>query len=122
MAHAAPSLKYVVVLGGSAGAFPTLLEQVTRLFARDSSCLFIIYHPPPNPEFAGGTPPPPTAGFRGGAAADGEGVVATRLYYPPDGHDVEVENGKLRVAPPHARYRPNIDRLLRSLAREYGNK
>jgi chemotaxis response regulator CheB len=122
MGQAVSSLKYVAVLAGSAGALPVILKQVGRLFARGSSCLFVIYHRPPDSDFDLASYVPMDAGFTAGWGSEGEPVQPNRLYYPRDAHDLEVRDGTLHVGEPRELYRPNIDRLLFSVAREYGEK
>lgn len=109
------------MLAGSAGAVPIIVRQVRALPPRDGACLFVIYH-------RGGTTPFPLerlvadeSGYVARAAESGIPVEPGHVYYPHLSDDLAVEDGRLLVTPPRARMRPNIDRLLSSLATEYGD-
>lgn len=112
-------LDHVVVMGGSAGAFSTMLKQVRRLRAGDHSCLFLVYHRAGPLDFRF-LPFMKEDGFRSVPALTGTPVEADTLYYPFLSEDLFVHEGALQVEPPRQRYHPNIDRLFSSLAENYG--
>ncbi|MCA1813543.1 MAG: hypothetical protein LC624_06285 [Halobacteriales archaeon] len=108
------------VVAGSAGAIPPMLELVRRLAHRDRACLFIIYHRAGDHHFDWSKLLPKDSGFRAVMAEPGLAVERNHVYYPHLSEDLIVRDGRLDVFPPAQRLHPNIDRLLISLAAEYG--
>lgn len=53
-------------------------------------------------------------------AQDAMPCLAGHVYLPPDGHDLELDGGLLRVPRPTGIHRPSGNRLLHSLARSCG--
>lgn len=96
-----------------------MIGQLRRLSFLGRSVLFVAYH-----RQAGAAFPleafAPEARFEIVEARHGERVRPNHAYYPWRDHDLEVVGGRLAVAPPGHRHHPNFDRLLRSLAGEYG--
>lgn len=114
-------IRRVVVLAGSAGALPTILQQLTQLKFTDTSALFVVYHRAGEHDF-------PMADYAKGSrfkvvsAVDGEVVKTNHVYYPRRSLDLDVKDGRLRVSKPEGGSHPSIDRLLVSLAQEYGDR
>ncbi|HEY5922671.1 MAG TPA: chemotaxis protein CheB [Kofleriaceae bacterium] len=61
-----------------------------------------------------------TAKLAVGVASDGQVAAAGHVYFPPDGHDLEITpQGVLRTPAASERYSPSGDLLLSALARHY---
>lgn len=109
----------VVALAGSAGCVPLVVRAIQGLGAASDVALFVVYH-------RGGRAFDLSAFLRRDSsfavhpARTGMRVTSNHVYHPDDGNDVAVEDGRLVVEPPRGRHRPNIDRLLASLADAYG--
>ncbi|HUR61158.1 MAG TPA: chemotaxis protein CheB [Candidatus Thermoplasmatota archaeon] len=108
-----------LVIAGSAGALPIILAQLKRLTFPTESAVFVVYHRSSNPSFhlADFARPCQLAIQE---AVQGETVKANVVHHPRDAMDLEVRAGRLVVSEPQQRNHPNIDRLLASLADEYG--
>ncbi|HET6399592.1 MAG TPA: chemotaxis protein CheB, partial [Candidatus Thermoplasmatota archaeon] len=114
-----PGQAKVVVVAGSAGAFPIILRLARSLDRPAQSALFVIYHRAGDFDFQF-QPFMPPDGFLAVQAREGVPVQAGRMYFPHLSDDLEVRHGSLRVHAPRQRAHPSIDRLLVSLAHEYG--
>lgn len=117
----AASLDHVVAIGGSAGAFGTMLAQARRARAGGHACLFLVYHRAGEQDFRF-LPFMPADGLRSAPAATGTPVAVDNLYYPYRSQDLVVRDGRLLVQTPQRRHHPNIDRLFTSLAENYGRR
>ncbi|HUR24451.1 MAG TPA: chemotaxis protein CheB [Candidatus Thermoplasmatota archaeon] len=104
---------------GSAGALPVILAQLNKLTSPNEGVLFVAYHRVDLPEFRLEKFAPRCAPqiLR---AMTGHKVEASFVYYPDGAQDLTVSRGRLRTSRSAARHHPNLDRLLGSLAAEYG--
>lgn len=113
----------IVVIGGSAGAIPPLVQVVEALPANFSASIFIVIHVPPYSPNA-----LPQILSRAGALTavlpdDGEAIRPGRIYVAAPDHHLLLERGRVLVkrGPKENRFRPSIDALFRSAAYEYGD-
>lgn len=116
----------VIVIGGSTGAPPALMQVMQSLRAGPSQPILIAQHMPPiftamlaeQLERAGGWPC--------AEAVDGEPVRSGRAYVAPGGWHMAVARDagsvviRLNQDPPEHFCRPAVDPLLRSVAQAYG--
>lgn len=116
-ARQAKGAERLVVIGGSAGGVPALLEFVAALPADFPACLCIVIHigthPSILPELLNRNRPASAA-----HAHDGETLAPGKIYVaPPDRHMV-VADGVLRLihGPKENHTRPAIDPLFRTAA------
>lgn len=114
----------IIVIGGSKGARPALIEIASNLPPGLPAAVFIVVHLPVAPKStlpealrsAGALP----AAF----AADGEQIVTGRIYVAPANRHLRVDPGKIRLldGPPERGHRPAIDPVFRSAGQSYGRR
>ncbi|MEI6945969.1 chemotaxis protein CheB [Paraflavisolibacter sp. H34] len=112
----------IVVIGGSAGSVPALIEVVKVLPAGLQAAILIVMHVSPNvpsllPQILSRAGTLPAAHAR-----DGDLMETGRIYIaPPDRHLLLESNQVLvKKGPKENRFRPSIDALFRSAAYSYG--
>ena len=118
--HTPPS--HVIVVGGSAGALPALTTIVERLPPSFPACVLVVMHSASNgsngvlPELLGRAGSLPVA-----FANDGDRLRAGRIYVAPADYHLVVARGALAVVhgPRENGFRPAIDPLFRTAAREF---
>jgi hypothetical protein len=113
----------VVVVGASAGGVEALSAFVASLRPDLGAAVVVVLHIAP-----GGTSVLPQILARAGqlpacAAADGDELVAGRIYVAPPDRHVLVDDGVLRVTagPRENGHRPAIDPTMRSAATSHGD-
>lgn len=112
----------VVGVGSSAGG----LEAITKLLSGVRSdaqwCFIIAQHRAPNPDSALVELLSHHTSMTVTTAIDGEPLESGIVYVGPPGCDIVVDDGSIRLpeASPQKRPWPSVDRLLSSLAAEYG--
>jgi two-component system chemotaxis response regulator CheB len=114
----------IIVIGGSKGARPALIEIASNLPRGLPAAVFIVVHLPVAPESnlpealrsAGALP----AAF----AADGEPIFQGRIYVAPANRHLSVDPGRIRLlhGPPERGHRPAIDPVFRSAGQSYGRR
>lgn len=106
-------------MAGSAGALPIILAQLDKIRSPSEGVLFVAYHRTNFPEFRlERFAPMCTSRIR--SATTGDQVEANVIYYPKEAQDLTISGGRLETSLSAARNHPNLDRLLGSLATEYG--
>lgn len=111
----------VVVLAGSAGAFPTMVRIVRRLDRPGTAALFLTYHRGPGPRF-------PWEAYLGNDAyatlepTEAVEVRPNTIYYPRVSDSLVIEDGLIHPFRETRRACPNTDRLLTSAASNYGDR
>lgn len=108
-------------MAGSAGALPIILAQLNQITSPNEGALFVAYHRLNFPEFRLERFAPQCTS-RIQSAATGDAVEANVVYYPKDADDLTISGGRLQTSMSAARNHPNLDRLLGSLAAEYGSR
>lgn len=114
----------IVVIGASAGGVEALTQIVGRLSADIKAAIFVVIHVSPDstgllPNILNRRSAVPAI-----EAQDGASIKHGLIYVaPPDRHLI-FENDVMRVVrgPKHNRYRPAIDLLFRTAARNYGER
>lgn len=112
----------IVVIGGSAGALPVLIQLLGALPANLPAALFVVIHLSPHAESHLGEILTRAGPLPAAVPADGEPVRSGCVYVaPPDRHLV-LRDGQVRVhlGARESHFRPAINRLFRSAARAYG--
>jgi len=111
----------IVVIGGSAGALPALIQLVKELPADLPAALFVVIHSSPHArshlaEILSRAGPLPAVGAR-----DGEPVQPGRIYVAQPDRHLLLQDGHVRVqrGARENRSRPAIDPLFRSAARAH---
>jgi two-component system chemotaxis response regulator CheB len=114
----------LIVLGTSMGGVEALIRIVKRLPADLPATLLIVEHFPPNcqsrlPEILAHAGPLPASHAR-----DGEAILPGHIYIAPPDYHLIVEGGRLRLdhGGRENRFRPSIDPLFRSAARQYDGR
>ena len=113
----------VVVIGASMGGVEALREMFGRLPGKLDAAVVIVLH-----RSAGVSVLPAILSYQSGLpveeARDGVPLESGRIYVAPPGLHTRVDDGRLRVAigPKENGYRPSIDVLFRSAARNYGER
>jgi two-component system chemotaxis response regulator CheB len=112
----------IVVVGASAGGVEALRRLADTLPAELPAAVFVVLHVPPTD-----TSVLPDILKRAGRlparhAADGEPIVAGRIYVAPPDFHLLLEGGGVRVrrGPRENGHRPAVDTLFRSAANAYG--
>ncbi|WP_255182781.1 EAL domain-containing protein [Rhodococcus sp. WWJCD1] len=120
-AEHSPRLR-VVGVGSSAGG----LDAMTKLLHGASDdvpwCFVVAQHRAPSPDGALMELLSPHTSLRVKTAVAGETVARGVVFIAPPGSDIVVSRGSIRLPTPNAQRRPwpSIDRLLVSLAEEFG--
>lgn len=116
--------QHVVAIGASAGGLEALTAIVQRLPRTIDAAVLVVTHTQSN-----GTPRRPSIPARGSElsasfATDDQPLQAGHVYVAPQGFHLLVEASRLRVV--HGRrengFRPAIDPLFRTVAREFGSR
>ena len=114
----------IIVIGASSGGFEALKTLAANLPADLDASIFIVWHMAA--DVRGILPQVLTRFGRIGAveAHEGEKIERNRIYVARPDHHLLIDEGRVRITrgPKENRFRPAIDPLFRSAAREYGNR
>jgi hypothetical protein len=110
-------IRRVVALVGSAGSLALAKRVLSRARPNGSSVVFLCYHRAGDTVFDWS---PYVDGYRARPALEGEPVRPDTVYHPDRSRTMFVRDGRLHSQDDEGRPRPSIDRLLVSLAAEYG--
>lgn len=118
--HTAP--RDIIVIGASAGGLAVLCELMSDLPAGFPAALFVVIHtsadnPGVLPQILARAGRLPVA-----FARDGEPIARGRIYVASPDHHLLIDRGHVRVSrgPKENGFRPAIDPLFRTAARNYG--
>lgn len=114
----------IIVIGGSAGALPVLIELVGALPADLPAAVFVVIHFSPHVKSRLAAILTRAGSLSAVDARDGEPVLPGRIYVAqPDRHLI-LQNGHVGVhrGARENRFRPAIDPLFRSAARAYRSR
>lgn len=116
--------KDIIVIGASAGGIDPLRKLISKLPKDFGASIFVVVHTAPDGpgllgEILGFASDLPTAN-----ATDREKIERGRVYVAPPDHHLLIEDSIVRLArgPKENRFRPAIDPLFRSAAKEYGSR
>jgi two-component system chemotaxis response regulator CheB len=114
----------IVVVGASAGGVEALADLAASLPSNLPAAVFVVLHLPATgtsalPEILRRHGPLPAAHIK-----DGEPIQPGRIYVGPPDHHVLLRPGRVHLSrgPRENGYRPAIDPLFRSAAREYATR
>lgn len=112
----------VVGVGSSAGGLDALAKLLAGVSATAPWCFVVAQHRAPDTDSVLVQLLAQHTTMTVKTARDGEAVERGVVYVGPPGCDIEVSGGSIRLPVPSAEKRPwpSIDRLLVSLAAEYG--
>ena len=106
--------RYVVAIGGSAGALEPLIGILSKLTANLGLCYLVVIHFPANrtsvlPSLLNRLTRQPTS-----YAEDGERIVANRVYIAPSDRHLILNGNRIAVSsgPKENACRPSIDVLF----------
>jgi len=112
----------IIVVGASAGGVEALTQLARRLPVDLPAAVFVVLHIPAQgpsylPDLLSRAGPLPAA-----HPEDGEPIKRGRIYVAPPDNRLLIEDSSVRVVrgPMEKRYRPAVDPLFRSAAREHG--
>lgn len=114
----------LIVIGGSAGGLPALLELVRDLPADLPAALCVAIHTSPySPGMLAGIVERRTK-LPCDFANDGDAIEPGRIYVAPVDRHLLIEDGRLRVThgPRENGFRPAVDPLFRTAARWHGTR
>ena len=113
----------IVVIGGSAGGLPALIEVLTPLPPDVPAAIFVVLHTAAGqrrnaPHASSSVPESETSRY----AVEGEPIAHGNVYVAPPDHHLLVKRDFMRVVrgPRENRFRPAVDPLFRTAARAYG--
>lgn len=111
----------IVVIGGSAGAIDVLMRLTARLPGDLPASVFVVVHFPQDAESVLPAILNREGELPAAHAGDLEPIRHGRIYVAPPGRHMMVRDGRvtLRRGPGENGFRPAIDPLFRSVAREY---
>lgn len=111
----------IILIGGSAGSIPALLELVSGLPPDLPAAICIVIHVSPLSTTQLPTIISRKSSLPASVAEDGETIVPGHIYVAPPNYHLLVRDGKveLNLGPRENRVRPAIDPLFRSAARAY---
>jgi len=114
----------IIVVGGSAGGLEALSKVLSGLPSNLDASVFVVLHT--SPQSGNGLPQilSRTAVLPVAFAIDGEAPERGRIYVAPPDHHLTIEEGLLSVArgPRENGFRPAVDPLFRSAAKEYDGR
>lgn len=117
-------IKYIIVIGASAGGFKAVTELISRLPPDLPTAIFIVMH------LARSSSPEiirnyleKFSGYDCRIATDDEPITRGRIYLAPADFHMIIKKDRLHLTkgPHENRYRPSIDVLFRSAAANYGS-
>lgn len=114
----------IIVIGGSSGALESLIPLARGLPANADAAVFVVFHTPPSSGSRLDRVLARVCDLPVHYAIDGESIRAGEMYLaPPDRHLI-FEGGTVRLTqgPKENRFRPAIDPLFRTAAREHGSR
>lgn len=118
------SLLDLIVIGGSAGALPALIELVRELPPNLSAAVCVVLHtsagsPGLLPQIVGRKTALPCV-----YAEDGDEILPGTIFLAPIDRHLLIEPGRLRVThgPRENGFRPAVDPLFRTAARAYNSR
>src|SRR5438552_11698106 len=114
----------IIAIGGSAGGLEALATVVSGLPRSLNASVFIVLHTSPQ---SGGALPQilaRTATMPVEFAVDGEAPQRGRIYVAPPDHHLTFDDGIISVArgPRENGFRPAVDPLFRSAAKQYNGR
>jgi two-component system chemotaxis response regulator CheB len=114
----------IIVIGGSAGAIPVLNQIVGALPADLPAAVFVVIHSSPHHESHLAAILSRAGPLPAREAQDGEPVLPGRIYIARADHHLLLHDGQVLVrrGPRENRFRPAIDPLFRSAARDYRSR
>jgi two-component system chemotaxis response regulator CheB len=114
----------LIVIGGSAGSIPALLELVSGLPADLLAAVCIVVHLSPLSTSQLPVLLSRKAALPAAYAVEGETIQPGRIYVAQPDYHLVIKDGKLMLdhGPRENRVRPAIDPLFRSAARYYGKR
>jgi two-component system chemotaxis response regulator CheB len=115
----------LVAIGGSAGAFPALLQMLAALPASFPGAVLVVVHLMPTRDTVIATVLGRGTALTVTLARDGERPEPGHVYVAPPGRHLLVRPGPrlaLSTAPPEHHTRPALDPLFASLARVCGRR
>jgi len=112
----------IVVIGASAGGVEALIQIVKQLSPDTNAAIFVVVHVAPD---STGLLPAILnrhSQVLAQQAENGLAIERGKIYVAPPDRHLTLEPGSMQVArgPKHNRYRPAIDLLFRTAARNYG--
>lgn len=114
----------IIVVGASAGGFEALKTLAANLPADLDASIFVVWHMAAT--VRGVLPQVLNRFERVGAVTphDGEKIKSNRIYVARPDYHMLIDDGRIHLSrgPKENRFRPAIDPLFRSAAREYGNR
>jgi two-component system chemotaxis response regulator CheB len=114
----------IIVIGGSAGGLEATEKLLSGLSRNLNAALFVVLHTSPQ----GGAALPQILERSGtlpvSFAIDGDKIELGRVYVAPPDHHLTLENGTISVqrGPLENGFRPAVDPLFRSAAKQYDGR
>lgn len=118
MAGAVVPIDRVVALVGSAGSLPTAKRILATSRPNGRTIIFLCYHRTGLTQFDWSHYV--VGGYRATPARDGEMLVPDTVYHPDRSMTMTVAHGQIHSVVDDERPRPSLDKLLASLAAEFG--
>ena len=114
----------IIAIGGSAGGLEALATVLSGLPRNLNASVFVVLHTSPQ---SGGALPQilaRTANLPVDFAVDGEVLQRGRVYVAPPDHHLTFDDGTISVArgPRENGFRPAVDPLFRSAAKQYNSR
>lgn len=114
----------IVVIGASTGGIEALQELTSRVSSDLQAAIFVVAHISPHSSGLLADVLNLSSKIRAHLARDREPIEYGKIYVAPPDHHLLLEPGSVRVVngPKHNRYRPAIDLLFLSAARQFGGR